>query len=334
MLGADIVARMLLRPAELPLGVVMAIVGAPIFLHMVVRRGDGRELIHARGASRQRYRRRQLLLTGVDVAVRPGRIVVLIGPNGAGKSTLLRVLSGELMPTHGGALLDGRPLAAFSAAELARRRAVVPQASALALSVHRARGGDARHHRARAFAHRPPPHARRGSRRWPPSAYPPLPTASTSICRAASASAPTSPGPCARSPRPPARADQTRCLLLDEPTSNLDLAHQGLVLAAVRRQASGGTAVLAVMHDLNLAAALADELVLLVGGEIKASGPPRQVLRDGLLSAAYGCPVSPNRTPGGDRPFVLPPAVFFAQPAPAIRLVADAPDPLPAATTA
>lgn len=119
-------------------------------------------------------------------------------------------------------------------------------------------------------------------------------------------------------------------LLLDEPTSNLDLAHQTLVLEAVRRQAERGIAVLAVMHDLNLAAALADELVLLVGGEIRAAGPPRQVLRDGLLSAAYGCPVSPNRTPGGERPFVLPPAVLLGRPAPATRLVEDACDPHPA----
>jgi iron complex transport system ATP-binding protein len=129
---------------------------------------------------------------------------------------------------------------------------------------------------------------------------------------------------------PPARAGQTRCLLLDEPTSNLDLAHQSVVLEAVRRQAERGIAVLAVMHDLNLAAALADELVLLVGGEIRAAGPPRQVLRDGLLSAAYGCPVSPNRTPAGERPFVLPPAVFFDRPAAAMRLVEDACGPQPA----
>ena len=273
------------------------------------------------------------LLKGVGVAARPGRIVALIGPNGAGKSTLLRVLSGELMPTHGGALLDGRPLAAFSAAELARRRAVVPQASALAFpftvlevamlgitvpglspttSAARAAGIEALAAVGlSALADRLYVHLSGGERQRTHIAR--------ALCQIAASAV---------------RADQTRCLLLDEPTSNLDLAHQGLVLEAVRRQASGGTAVLAVMHDLNLAAALADELVLLVGGEIKASGPPRQVLRDGLLSAAYGCPVTPNRTPGGDRPFVLPPAVFFPQPAPAIRLVADAPDPLPAATTA
>jgi iron complex transport system ATP-binding protein len=264
------------------------------------------------------------LLKGVGVAARPGRIVALIGPNGAGKSTLLRVLSGELMPTQGGALLDGRPLAAFSAAELARRRAVVFTVLEVAMlgitvpglspttSAARAAGLEAlaavglsaladRHYVQLSGGERQRTHIARA------------------LCQIAASAA---------------RADQTRCLLLDEPTSNLDLAQQGLVLEAVRRQASGGTAVLAVMHDLNLAAALADELVLLVGGEIKASGPPRQVLRDGLLSAAYGCPVSPNRTPAGDRPFVLPPAVFFAQPAPAIRVVADAPAPLPAATTA
>ena len=72
------------------------------------------------------------LVAGVDVDVRPGRVVALIGPNGAGKSTLLRILAGELEPTRGSVLLDARDLKSFSAAELARRRAVVPQASVLA----------------------------------------------------------------------------------------------------------------------------------------------------------------------------------------------------------
>jgi iron complex transport system ATP-binding protein len=273
------------------------------------------------------------LLRDVAIAARPGRIVALIGPNGAGKSTLLRVLSGELMPTHGGALLDGRPLAAFSAAELARRRAVVPQTSALAFpftvlevamlgvtvpglspttAAARAAGLEALAAVGlAALADRLYVHLSGGERQRTHIAR--------ALCQIAA---------------PAARGEQTRCLLLDEPTSNLDLAHQGLVLEALRRQASAGAAVLAVMHDLNLAAAFADELVLLVAGEIRASGTPRQVLRDGLLSAAYGCPVRANRTPGGDRPFVLPPAVFLAQPAPPIRLVEDQPDPLQTATGA
>jgi iron complex transport system ATP-binding protein len=106
---------------------------------------------------------------------------------------------------------------------------------------------------------------------------------------------------------------ETRCLLLDEPTASLDLAHQTLVLDAVRARAEQGCAVMAVMHDLNLAAALADDMVLLVGGQVAATGEARDVLQDGLLSSAYGCELFANRTPSGDRPFVLPSALFRPQ---------------------
>jgi iron complex transport system ATP-binding protein len=257
------------------------------------------------------------LLRQVAIAVPPGRIVVLIGPNGAGKSTLLKVLSGELAPAWGEALLDSRPLAAFSPAELSRRRAVVPQASMLAfpftvlevVMLGVTVPGFAASTKAAAqaaeaaletvglstLAQRLYVHLSGGERQR------------VHIARAlAQIAMPGVPG-------------NTRCLLLDEPTSSLDLAHQGLVLRAVRRQARLGFAVLAVMHDLNLAAALADDLVLLVGGEVTAAGPAGRVLEDGLLSAAYGCPVYANRTPG-DRPFVLPPAIFIA-PHPAVEKI-------------
>jgi ABC-type glutathione transport system ATPase component len=84
------------------------------------------------------------------------------------------------------------------------------------------------------------------------------------------------------------------------------------VLAAIRRQACSGTAIVAVFHDLNLAAALADELVLLERSRAMAAGPASEVLRDDLLTAAYGCRVLTNRTPGDGKPFVLPPAIFPA----------------------
>ena len=91
---------------------------------------------------------------------------------------------------------------------------------------------------------------------------------------------------------------------------SLDLAHQASVLTSIRAQARLGTAVVTVFHDLNLAAALADDIVLLAGGQIKAVGAPANILKDDLLSAAYGCKVLTNRTPSDGRPFVLPPAVF------------------------
>jgi iron complex transport system ATP-binding protein len=110
--------------------------------------------------------------------------------------------------------------------------------------------------------------------------------------------------------QPGFQVDDCRYLLLDEPTSSLDLAHQMLVLDAVRARVERGCGVMAVMHDLNLAAALADDMVLLVRGQVTAAGPPTEVLQDGLLSAAYGCEVFAGRTPVTGAPFVLPPAIF------------------------
>jgi iron complex transport system ATP-binding protein len=121
------------------------------------------------------------------------------------------------------------------------------------------------------------------------------------------------PGLCA-SWRGARRRTESGCFLLDEPTASLDLAHQGHVLSAMRRQAELGLAVVAILHDLNLAAAVADHLVLLAAGRVAAAGPPREVLRGEVLSAAYACRVTPNRAPENGAPFVLPPAVFLDLP--------------------
>ena len=253
------------------------------------------------------------LIENVDVAVAPGRITVLIGPNGAGKTTLLRVLSGEMAPSRGEACLDGEALRAFSAADLAWRRAVVPQASAvsfpftvrevvmLGVTVPGFPLPDAALHRrvdAALDAMHLMPFADRfyttlsgGERQRVHIAR--------AMCQLAAA----------------ARGrGETRCLLLDEPTASLDLAHQGQVLAAMRRQADQGHAVLAILHDLNLAAAIADHLVLLAAGRVASAGPPGEVLRDDVLSASYGCRVAANRVPENGRPFVLPPAALGVRP--------------------
>ena len=99
---------------------------------------------------------------------------------------------------------------------------------------------------------------------------------------------------------------ETSVLLLDEPTASLDFAHQSIVLAEVRRQAEAGRTVLVVLHDLNLAACYADEIVLMSKGRIAASGTPRDVLTDELLSEIYRHPVRTNTPPSAGRPFVLP----------------------------
>jgi iron complex transport system ATP-binding protein len=251
------------------------------------------------------------LLADVDMGVRPGRVTVLIGPNGAGKSTLLRILAGELKPTGGSVRLDQRELGSFSAAELAQRRAVVPQSSVLAfpftvlevallgVSVPGFDTGPVQAKTAalaaldavglRELAGRLYVHLSGGERQR------------VHIARALS-----------QLSFGDLRQGETRCFLLDEPTASLDLAHQSSVLAAIRGQARLGLAVVAVFHDLNLAATLADELVLMERGRVMATGNPASVLTDDLLSRAFGCPVLTNQTPGVGRPFVLPPAAFTA----------------------
>jgi iron complex transport system ATP-binding protein len=251
------------------------------------------------------------LLAGVAAAFMPGRVTAIIGPNGAGKTTLLRVLSGEIAPTRGEARLDGECLRSFSAAALAQRRAVVPQASAVAFpftvrevvllgvtvpgfgladTAARVQADKALDDMdLLAFADRLYPTLSGGERQRVHVAR--------ALCQLAVA---------------PLHRTETRCLLLDEPTASLDLAHQGQVLAAMRRQADHGYIVLTILHDLNLAAALADHLVLLAGGRVMAAGPPRDVLQDELLTASYGCRVMANRIPDDGRPFVLPPSALQA----------------------
>lgn len=245
------------------------------------------------------------LVSDVDLTLRPGRLVAIIGPNGAGKSTLLRLLSGELRPSSGTIALDGRDIGSYAATDLARRRAVVPQATALAFPftvrevvllgatvpgfiappthVARAVTDCLRTVGLLGLEERLYPHLSGGERQR------------VHIARALLQLA-------------VAGREDTRpaMLMLDEPTASLDLAHQGIVLAEARRQAREGRAVLAVLHDLNLATAFADELILMSAGRILACGSASCVLRDDLLSRAYGCNVRVNATPAPGIPFVLP----------------------------
>jgi iron complex transport system ATP-binding protein len=248
------------------------------------------------------------LVSDIDLAVKPGRLVALVGPNGAGKSTLLRLFSGELTATSGSIELDGRALASYSAAELARRRAVVPQSTALSFPftvrevvmlgatvpgfvapsahIERAASECIRTVGLFAFEHRLFTQLSGGERQRVHIAR--------ALLQLAIAERPDS---------------APAVLLLDEPTASLDLAHQGVVLDEARRQARNGRAVLAILHDLNLAAAFADELVLLSKGHMAARGTAAEIFRDDLLSHVYGCAVRTNATPAPGMPFVLPHAM-------------------------
>lgn len=243
------------------------------------------------------------LVDAMSLAVPAGRMVGILGPNGAGKSTFLKLVSGELAPTEGRILFDGLPLAQAHPALLARRRAVVPQSSQLTfafsalevvqlgaavpgfgLSADFARAGE-RALRRVGLAHlaeRKYTDLSGGERQRVHIAR--------AICQLATA---------------PRTFDETPLLLVDEPTSNLDIGHQRLVLGTLREIATEGAAVLAVLHDINLAAAYCDSVALMRDGRLVAHGEPAAVVRDDLLSHTYGCALDANRTPSRI-PFVLP----------------------------
>ena len=250
-------------------------------------------------------RRRRRLLDEVDVTIASGRVTGIIGPNGAGKSTLLKVLAGEIKPDGGRVLLDGRPLTSFSAGELATRRAVVPQSTALSfpftvIEVIRLGASvpafDAVPARAREAAEQALHAVGMGGFR--DRLYFELSGGEKQrvhIARALCQLTAARRGP-----------DAGGILLLDEPTASLDLPHQTLILNEARRQAEDGCAVVVVMHDLNLAAAWAHNVVLLSQGRVLARGTPADIFEDELLSRAFGCSIVANRTPPPGVPYMLP----------------------------
>ena len=236
------------------------------------------------------------VLTDVDLQVRRGAWLAVIGPNGAGKSTLLKAVMG-LLAHRGEVTLDGRPAGALSPRDRARLVAYAPQTPALPPDMTvfdyallgrtpyipylgRESRTDRRRHRVRAGPARPDPVRR--------------PQASAS-CPAASGSASCSPG---RSPsRPPV-------LLLDEPTTALDLGHQQQVLELVDRlRLADELTVVTTLHDLTVAGQYADHLLLLAGGRAVACGEPAEVLTVPLVSGHFDARVMIEQGPGG-RPVV------------------------------
>ena len=248
---------------------------------------------------------RATLLEGVSVRLAPGEVVAVVGPNGAGKSSLLRALSGELRPARGTVALDGKPMSDWPADALARRRAVMSQFSPLAFAFtvgqvvemgrhpHRGRRGAAEDAAAIAGAAELAGIAHLWDR-----SYPTLSGGEGQRVHLARA--------LAQVWEPPGDEEyQNRYLLLDEPTASLDVAHQHGVMAAAAALARRGTGVLAVLHDLNLAARHADRMIVLRRGALAADGPPAAVLTPALLSDVYGMNAEVMTHPRAGCPFVV-----------------------------
>ena len=229
-----------------------------------------------------------LALRDVTLAVAAGDFLGVLGPNGCGKTTLLRVLRGTLRPRSGHVQLDGRDLRAIDARELARRMAYLPQDLAIELDFtvremalmgrsphvsrfvresaadrhvaeHAMKLADVHH-----LADRPVTALSGGERQ----------RALIAMCL----------------------AQEPKILLLDEPTNHLDLSHQLSILDLIARLNRDNLAVVAVFHDLNLAAEYCGRLVLMQNGRIAASGTPAEVITEEAIRQVYGVQavVEPN----------------------------------------
>ena len=251
---------------------------------------------------------RNTLLEDVSIQVRPGEVVAVLGPNGAGKSTLLKVLCGDLSPTRGTVSMEGRALQSWDRKTCAQVRAVLPQQSSLSFpfrvlevalmgrSPH-LRGPETRRDLAIARAAL----EKAGVGHLENRVYPTLSGGEGQRVHLGRVLAQIWEA-----------VDQLpRYLLLDEPTSSLDLAHQHQALSVARAFAQRQVGVLVVLHDLNLAAQYADHILLLKEGRKVASGPPGQVLQAEVIEAVYDVPVTVIPHPHGPRPLVVPALTCF-----------------------
>lgn len=226
------------------------------------------------------YRPGTPVLHGVDLSAAAGRLVCLLGRNGSGKTTLLRCLLGWLKPQAGTILLDGQPLGKYGTRALARLMAYVPQfpESAFAFTVRElVLMGRFAHTGLLGMAKQQDLRVAWAAMEMTETAE----FADRTLTELSGGEA-----QCVMIAR--ALAQQPQLMLLDEPTSHLDIRNQLKIYRMMQRLAHDwGMAVVCVSHDVNLAAQYADELVLMRGGRVLADGPPADVVTRDVLEETY-----------------------------------------------
>lgn len=235
----------------------------------------------------------------LDLQLTPHAITSILGPNGCGKSTLLRALSRLIPPKSGAVFLDGRPLQKYPARKLARTLGLLPQSPIAPEGIVVADlVGRGRHPHQGMFG------------RWTAHDH-------AVVAEALAATGTTelaerhvdelSGGQRQRVWIAMALAQETEVLLLDEPTTYLDLAHQLEVLDLLtdlnRRR---GTTIVMVLHDINLAARYSDQLVTMHQGRLHRQGPPAEVITPATMSEVFGVTARVHPDPVSGTPLVMP----------------------------
>jgi len=224
----------------------------------------------------------RLAVSNVSLNIKAGEVTAILGPNGAGKSTLLRALNGGLEPSSGHILLEGRPLDQYSRRAISKHIAVVAQEADVRFPVtvlEFVLGGRYASASAGAWGWETD-HDRRVVHEVLSEIE--LSGLSGRLMNELSG------GERQRAVLARALATEAIVLLLDEPTANLDLAHQAAILALVRRRSDlNKVAAVVITHDINLAAEFSDHVLLMKNGQSVAFGPPTEVLTPDLLREVF-----------------------------------------------
>lgn len=242
-------------------------------------------MIAVRNVSAGKRMAGKMLVRQLSLEVREGELLAVIGANGAGKTTLLRLLCNELEAEEGQILLDGKPLGAYQAEELAQKRAVLSQHNTISLSFKveelvlmgryphfsgRPGAGD--------FLAVRQALRETGTEHLAGRAYNTLSGGEQQRVQLARALAQLYDAP-------------HGCLFLDEPTNGLDLLHQQQALATARKMADKGYCVVAILHDINLAGRFADKILVMKEGAAIAFGDPLEVLTCDIIHKAFNVQV-------------------------------------------
>lgn len=236
------------------------------------------------------------VLDSVNASFAGGRVTALLGPNGAGKSSLLACLAALQLPAEGRATLGGHDIRTLSAQERARRIGFLPQAADVHWNIDVA---------TLVGLGRLPWRGRWGETPEDRAAVAEALAATGMAAFAARGVEHLSGGERARALLARVLAGRPEWLLADEPLASLDPAHQLEVGAQLRAVAAAGSGVVLVVHDLNLAARLADDVVLLRDGRVVAGGPADTTLSAALVGETYGLRVETGVTALGQR-YIVP----------------------------